>query len=255
MLVEQTRLLIKACGPSGPAGSIGIEPETQALLEAVLIHLRLLDEFLGNQGRDTDVRAVVMSPTTAECASVRTSSTVTFGGQLDASEAPPLEGRQDLRLPEPHRPALATEQPEPRRSPRSNLSSTVAGESPSSTPSSRAVSNLSVTPSSPVYARDSRRRSAPHSAMKGAHHARDVSAGLPIPGPDVLELARLVDDQALAERLETAYGNGARILALEIQERESILRALENGPPTAALAELRGTLLAEHVGRVRDGLV
>ena len=42
-------------------------------------------------------------------------------------------------------------------------------------------------------------------------------AGLPIPGPDVLELARLVDDQALAERLETAYGNGARILALEIQ--------------------------------------
>ena len=103
MLVEQTRLLIKACGPSGPAGSIGIEPETQALFEAVLIHLRLLDEFLGNQGRDTDVRAVVMSPTTAECASVRTSSTVTFGGQLDASEAPPLEGRQDLRLPEPHR--------------------------------------------------------------------------------------------------------------------------------------------------------
>jgi len=91
--------------------------------------------------------------------------------------------------------------------------------------------------------------------MKGAHHARDVSAGLPIPGPDVLELARLVDDQALAERLETAYGNGARILALEIQERESILRALENGPPTAALAELRGTLLDEHVGRVRDGLV
>ncbi len=115
MLVEQTRLLIKACGPSGPAGSIGLEPETQALLEAVLIHLRLLDEFLGNQGRDTDVRAVVMSPTTAECASVRTSSTVTFGGQLDASEAPPLEGRQDLRLPEPHRPALATEQPEPRK--------------------------------------------------------------------------------------------------------------------------------------------
>ena len=40
--------------------------------------------------------------------------------------------------------------------------------------------------------------------MKGAHHARDVSAGLPIPGPDILELARLVDDQALAERLETA---------------------------------------------------
>ena len=154
---------------------------------------------------------------------------MTFGGQLDASEAPPLEADRisDSRTGPPLRPNNRN----PGRSPRSNLSSTVAGESPSSTPSSRAVSNLSVTPSSPVYARDSRRRSAPHSAMKGAHHARDVSAGLPIPGPDVLELARLVDDQALAERLETAYGNGARILALEIQERESILRALENGHP------------------------
>ena len=68
-------------------------------------------------------------------------------------------------------------------------------------------------------------------------------AGLPIPGPDVLELARLIDDQALAERLEIAYGNGARILALEIHERESILRALEDGPPIAALSEFRGLLL------------
>lgn len=79
-------------------------------------------------------------------------------------------------------------------------------------------------------------------------------AALPIPGPDVLEFARLVDDQAVAERLETAYGSGARIRALEIQERESNIRALEDGPPSAALAELRGTLLAEHVGRVRAGL-
>jgi len=44
-------------------------------------------------------------------------------------------------------------------------------------------------------------------------------------------------------------------LSLEIEERNSILRALENGPPSAALAELRRTLLAEHVGRVRDELV
>jgi len=57
MLVEQTRLLIKACGPHGPQGSIGAEPETQALLEAVLLHLRLLVEFLGNKGRDTDAKA------------------------------------------------------------------------------------------------------------------------------------------------------------------------------------------------------
>jgi len=74
-------------------------------------------------------------------------------------------------------------------------------------------------------------------------------AGLPIPGPDVLELARLIDDQVLAEKLETAYGRGARILALEIQERESILRALDD-PPTKALAELPATLLQEHVARL-----
>lgn len=79
-------------------------------------------------------------------------------------------------------------------------------------------------------------------------------AGLPIPGSDVLELARLVDDPALVGRLETAFGRGARIFALEIDERETILRALDD-LPTAALAELCGTLLAEHVGRVRDGLV
>jgi len=34
-----------------------------------------------------------------------------------------------------------------------------------------------------------------------------------------------------------------------------MMRALDDGPHTAALAELRGVLLAEHVGRVRDGLV
>jgi hypothetical protein len=39
----------------------------------------------------------------------------------------------------------------------------------------------------------------------------------------------------------------------EIAEREHVLWALDQ-PPTRALAELRGVLLAEHVGRVRDGL-
>ncbi len=66
-------------------------------------------------------------------------------------------------------------------------------------------------------------------------------AGLPIPGPDVLELARLIDDQVRAEKLETAYGRGARIRALD-------------HPPTKALAELRATLLQEHVARVRGEL-
>ncbi len=80
-------------------------------------------------------------------------------------------------------------------------------------------------------------------------------AGLPIPGPDVLEIACLVNDRALAEKLETAYGRGARILALETDERLTILRALEDGPPTRALSELRGLLLQEQTAHIRDGLV
>ena len=78
-------------------------------------------------------------------------------------------------------------------------------------------------------------------------------AGIPLRDDALLELARLVDDPALAEKLETAYGRGVRILALEISERETILAALEDLP--ADLAELRGVLLEEHIGRVRDGLV
>ena len=39
------------------------------------------------------------------------------------------------------------------------------------------------------------------------------------------------------------------ILQTVIDEREMILRALEDGPHTAPLAEVRGVLLAEHVGR------
>jgi len=79
-------------------------------------------------------------------------------------------------------------------------------------------------------------------------------AGLPVPPSDVLELARLMDDPDLADRLETAYGRGARILALEVDERITILRALEDGTQTRALAELRAVLLEEHVGRLRNGL-
>ena len=44
-------------------------------------------------------------------------------------------------------------------------------------------------------------------------------AGYHVPPSDVLEVARLVDDHELAHRLETAYGTGARILALETVER------------------------------------
>jgi hypothetical protein len=78
-------------------------------------------------------------------------------------------------------------------------------------------------------------------------------AGLPIPGSDGLELARLVGDGPLAERLESAYGRDVRVFGLDVREREAALQALDD-PPTRALAELRGVLLAEHTGRKRMGL-
>ena len=73
---------------------------------------------------------------------------------------------------------------------------------------------------------------------------------------DVLELARLLrvaGFDATAEWLEAAYDREAKIVALTIAEREQIIRALDDPPD--GLAELRGVLLAEHEGRVRQGLV
>jgi hypothetical protein len=71
-------------------------------------------------------------------------------------------------------------------------------------------------------------------------------AGLPVRDDLILELARLVDDPQLADRLERAYGDRIRILALDIAERETIIRALED--PPAGLEELRATLVQEHAG-------
>jgi hypothetical protein len=42
------------------------------------------------------------------------------------------------------------------------------------------------------------------------------------------------------------------VFGLSVPERELIIRALDD--PPADLAELRGVLLAEHVGRKRQGL-
>ena len=78
-------------------------------------------------------------------------------------------------------------------------------------------------------------------------------AGVPLRDELVLELARLVDDDDLGSRLETAYGRMTKVLALTIPERETIIRALDDPPP--GFEELRAVLLREHVGRVRDGLV
>lgn len=77
-------------------------------------------------------------------------------------------------------------------------------------------------------------------------------AGIPVRDEAILELARLVDDPLLADKLESAYGRQVKILALEIPEREAILAALED--PPAELAELRGVLIAEHAWRRTEGL-
>jgi len=74
-------------------------------------------------------------------------------------------------------------------------------------------------------------------------------AGIPIRDDLILELARIADDDRLADRLEHAHGAGVKILVLEIAERETILAALEDPPP--GLEELRATLLQEHTPGAR----
>jgi hypothetical protein len=68
----------------------------------------------------------------------------------------------------------------------------------------------------------------------------------------VRELASLVDEPTAAE-LEKALAEGGAVVALTIEERERILRALDD--PSERLAELRGVLLREHEGRKRVGRV
>jgi hypothetical protein len=66
-------------------------------------------------------------------------------------------------------------------------------------------------------------------------------AGIPIRDDLILELARLVDGDALADRLEDCYRRQVKLMALDIPERETIIRALDNPPP--GLEELRSVLL------------
>jgi hypothetical protein len=78
-------------------------------------------------------------------------------------------------------------------------------------------------------------------------------AGLRIPDDDARELIRLVDEPTRS-LLEKALAFGTEVVALTVDDRERILWALDDAR-TDALAELRGVLLAEHEGRMRDGLV
>ena len=77
-------------------------------------------------------------------------------------------------------------------------------------------------------------------------------AGVPVRDKLVLELARMVDDEHLARRLEDAYGGMVKVPALTIPERETIIRALDD--PPAGLEELRGVLLGEHTARARGDM-
>ena len=93
-----------------------------------------------------------------------------------------------------------------------------------------------------VRARTRRRRKIEHVFL----------AGIPVQEELILELARMVDDEALAERLESCYRRDVKVMGLDVPERETILRALE-APPTG-LEELRAVLLQEVEWRRREGI-
>lgn len=80
-------------------------------------------------------------------------------------------------------------------------------------------------------------------------------AGIPISDESIVELVRFLRESGyidVADRLDTALELETKILGLTIPEREAILRALDDPPD--GLAELRGVLLKEHVGRTASGL-
>jgi hypothetical protein len=81
-------------------------------------------------------------------------------------------------------------------------------------------------------------------------------SGISVPDREVLDLARRLratgfDEEA--EKLEDAHRREVRILALEIAEREAILRALEECPD-GSLAELRATILRDVTWFRQQGL-
>ncbi len=77
-------------------------------------------------------------------------------------------------------------------------------------------------------------------------------AGVPVSAELISELAQIVDEPT-ASMLERGLEVGTKVLALTIDHRERLLRALDD--PPAGLAELRGVLLREHEWRKREGLV
>ena len=79
-------------------------------------------------------------------------------------------------------------------------------------------------------------------------------AGLEVRDADVLALARQLRHSGFAEtaeRLERAYDRETRVLALTLDERDEILRALDEAP--VGLATLRGQLLRDRERWVQHG--
>ena len=72
-------------------------------------------------------------------------------------------------------------------------------------------------------------------------------AGVPIPSSLVLELATLVRDPALADKLERSVNRDLIVIGLDDDERTSVLKALGDPPP--GLEDVRETLLAEQARR------
>jgi hypothetical protein len=70
-------------------------------------------------------------------------------------------------------------------------------------------------------------------------------AGVPVDRESARQLADLVDEPT-AGTLEAALDAGRAVIALSIEDRERILRALEDCPD--GLAQLRGVLLREPNG-------
>ena len=68
--------------------------------------------------------------------------------------------------------------------------------------------------------------------------------GVPIQSTLVLELATLVRDQALADKLERGVTRDLIVIGLTDNERTLVLRALAD--PPVGLEEVRDTLLAEQ---------
>ena len=86
--------------------------------------------------------------------------------------------------------------------------------------------------------------------------ARVRLAGVSVLETNVAALAELLLEAGFEETADVlllALDNEQDLVPLSIQDREAILRALDD--PPLGLAELRGVLLREHEWRVREGLV